>query len=106
MFSGREFSEALSSCNVRSAPGLDGVGHGALLGLFERSKQFLLSLYPHLISECPILSEGRPRFFRFLAERFPGRLPERVDMGDLIFYLDPEAVGELGRFFRSGDLVI
>ena len=27
------------------------------------------------VSECPILSEGRPRFFRFLAERFSGRPP-------------------------------
>ena len=65
----------------------------------------LMSL-AHLISECPILSEGRPRFFRFLAERFPGRPPERVDLGDLIFDPDAEAVEELGRFFRSGDLVI
>ena len=60
----------------------------------------------HLINECPILSEGRPRFFRFLAECFPGRPPEQTDLGDLIFEPDPEAVGELGRFLRSGDLVI
>ena len=60
----------------------------------------------HLISECPLLSEGRPRFFRFLAERFPGRPPEQADLGDLIFEPDPEAVGELGRFLRFGDLVI
>ena len=60
----------------------------------------------HLISECPILSEGRPRFFRFLAERFPGRPPEQTDLGDLIFEPDPEAVGELGRFLHFGDLVI
>ena len=59
-----------------------------------------------LIGECPILSESRPRFFRFLAERFPGKPPEQVDLGDLIFDPDPEAVGELGRFLRSGDLVI
>ena len=60
----------------------------------------------HLIGECPILSENRPRFFRFLAERFPGRPPECVDLGDLFFDPDPEAVWELGSFFRSGDLVI
>ena len=39
-FSAREFSVALGSCNVRSAPGLDGVGYGALLGLSERSRKF------------------------------------------------------------------
>ena len=60
----------------------------------------------HLTSECPILSEGRPRFFRFLAERFPGRPPEQVDLGDLIFAPNPEAVGELERFLQSGDLII
>ena len=49
-FSGREFSAALSSCNVRSAPGLNGVGYGALLGLSERSKEFLLSLYNRMFS--------------------------------------------------------
>ena len=47
----------------------------------------------NLIGECPILSEGRPRFFRFLAERFPGRPPEQTDLGDLIFEPDPEDVG-------------
>ena len=47
-FSGREFSAVLSSCNVRSAPGLDGVGCGALLGLSERAKECLLSLF-HLM---------------------------------------------------------
>ena len=60
----------------------------------------------HLINECPILSEGRPGFFHFLAERFPGRPPEQTDLGDLIFDPDPVAVRELGRFVRSGDLVI
>ena len=48
--SGREFSAALSSCNRRSAPGLDGVGYGALLGLSERSREFLLSLFNHMFS--------------------------------------------------------
>ena len=49
-FSGREFSAALGSCNVRSAPGLDDVGYGALLGLSDRSKEFLLSLYNRMFS--------------------------------------------------------
>ena len=66
----------------------------------------VLKSLAHLVGECPILSEGRPRSFRFLAKRFPGRPPEQVDLGDLIFDPDPEAVGELGRFLRSGDLVI
>ena len=66
----------------------------------------MLKSLAHLIGECPILLEGRPRFFRFLAERFLGRPPEQVDLGDLIFDPDPEAVRELGRFLRSGDLVI
>ena len=39
----------------------------------------------HLINECPILSEGRPRLFRFLAVRFPGGPPEHTDLGNLIF---------------------
>ena len=42
-FSGREFSVALSSCS-------NGVGYGALLGLSERSKEFLLSLYNRMFS--------------------------------------------------------
>ena len=69
-FSGREFFAALSSCNVRSAPGLDGVGYGTLLGLSERSKVFLLSLFNHMfsVSRFPP-SWGTPwyNFFRRLA---------------------------------------
>ena len=60
----------------------------------------------HLIRECPIFSDRRPRFFRFLSERFPGRPPEQVDLGELIFPPDPEAVGELRRFFCSADMII
>ena len=60
----------------------------------------------HLIQECPIFSERRPRFFRFLSERFPSRPPERVDLGDLVFPPDPEAVRELRRFLCSGDIII
>ena len=60
----------------------------------------------HLVCDYPILSERRPRFFRFLSERFPGRPPERVNLDDLIFPPDPEAVGELGRFLCSADLII
>ena len=58
----------------------------------------------HLVGECPILSEGRPRFFRFLAKRFPGRPPERVDLGDLFFDPDPEAVWEIFSIWRSGHI--
>ena len=60
----------------------------------------------HLINEYSIFLEGRPRFFRFLAECFPGRPPAQTDLGDLIFDPDPKAVGELGGFLRSGNLVI
>ena len=60
----------------------------------------------HLIRECPIFSDRRPRFFRFLSESFPGRPPEQVDLSDLIFPPDPEAVGELGRFFCSAGMTI
>ena len=49
-FSGRGFSAALSSCNVRFASSFDGVGYGALLGLSERSKEFLLSLFNRMFS--------------------------------------------------------
>ena len=65
-----------------------------------------LKSLPHLIRECSILSERRPRFFRFLSERFPGRPPEQVDLDDLIFPPDPEAVGELGRFLCPADMII
>ena len=65
-----------------------------------------LKSLPHLIHDCPIFSERRPRFFRFLAERFPGRPPEQVDLDDLIFSPDPEAVGELGRFLCSPEMII
>ena len=60
----------------------------------------------HLIRECPIFSERRPGFFRFLSERFPDRPPEQVDLDNLIFPLDPEAVGELGRFLCFADMII
>ena len=60
----------------------------------------------HVINECPILSQNRPRFLRFLAERFPERLPEQTNLGNLIFAPDPGAVGELGIFLRSSDLII
>ena len=60
----------------------------------------------HLIQECPIFYERRPKFFRFLSERIPGRTPEQVDLGDLIFTPDPEVVRELGRFLCSGDIII
>ena len=30
----------------------------------------------HLCNSCPLLSEGRPQFFSFLAARFPDRPPE------------------------------
>ena len=41
----------------------------------------------------------------FLTERFPGRPPEKADLGDLIFEPDPEAVVELGRFLRLETLL-
>ena len=60
----------------------------------------------HFIQECPILSERRPRFFWFLFERFPGRPSEKVEFGDIVFSPDPEAVGKLGRFLCSGDMIV
>ena len=65
-----------------------------------------LKSLPHLIRECPIFSERRPRFFRFLSERFPGRPPEQADLDDLILPPDPEAVGGLGRFLCSAEMII
>ena len=49
-FTGRELSAALSSCNSRSAPSLDGVGYGILLGLSERARELLLSLFNRMFS--------------------------------------------------------
>ena len=36
---------AMRSCNACSAPGLDGIGYGVLLGLSERVRDFLMSLF-------------------------------------------------------------
>ena len=66
----------------------------------------VLKSLPHLIRESPIFSDRRPRFFRFFLQSFPGTPPEHVDLGDLVFPLNPEAVGELGRFLRSADMII
>ena len=65
-----------------------------------------LKSLPHLIRDCPIFSERRPRFFRFLAQRLPGMSPEQVDQDDLNFPPDPEAVGELGRFLCTPEMII
>ena len=43
-FSASEFLAALGSCNVRSAPGLDGVRYGVLRGMSERASGSVPSL--------------------------------------------------------------
>ena len=60
----------------------------------------------HLCIYCPLLSDGRPRFFSFIAVRFPDQSPEQVNQADLIFDPETGTFGELGRFLRSGSLLI
>ena len=60
----------------------------------------------HLFMNCPLLSEGRPRFFGFLARRFPGLSPDNFDYRELVFDPDASVVSELGRFFKHGSIII
>ena len=50
-FSEQEFYAALGSYNLRSAPGLDGIGYRVLLGLSERDRGFLLFLFNSMFAE-------------------------------------------------------
>ena len=59
----------------------------------------------HLFLNCPLMSEGRPGFFGFLACRFPGLPPDQFDYRELVFDPDPCVVSELGRFFKHGNLI-
>ena len=60
----------------------------------------------HLFTNCPLLSEGRPRLFGFLACRFPGLSPDNFDYRELVFDPDASEVSELGRFFKHGSIII
>ena len=44
----------------------------------------------HLFLNCPLLSEGRPRLFGYLACRFPGLPPDEFDYRELVF--DPDSI--------------
>ena len=59
----------------------------------------------HLFTNCPLLSEGRPRFSDFLACRFPGLSPDNFDYRELVFHPDASEVSELGRFFKHGSII-
>ena len=62
-FSTLEFSAALETCNVRSAPGLDGIGYGVLRGMSERADH-----------RRTVLPQSLPMFSRALDElRVPWR---------------------------------
>ena len=50
-FSVSEFSVALGSFNVRSAPGLDGIGYEVLRGMLERARGFVFSLFNRMSAE-------------------------------------------------------
>ena len=60
----------------------------------------------HLFLNCPLLLEGRPGFFGFLACRFPGLPPDQFDYRELLFDPDPCVVSELWGFFKHGNLII
>ena len=53
----------------------------------------------HLFLSCPLLSEGRPGIFGFLASRFPGLLPDLLDYRELVF--DPDPVPSPGSFLTK-----
>ena len=59
-FSMLEFSAALETCNVRSAPGLDGIGYGVLRGMSKRAKEFVLSLFNRMFLPKPGSTKFRP----------------------------------------------
>ena len=60
----------------------------------------------HLSLNCPLLSEGRPRLFGYLACWFPGLPPDKFDYRELVFDPDSSVVSELGRFFKHGNFII
>ena len=59
----------------------------------------------HIFLISPLLSEGRSKFFGFLARRFPGLPPDQFDYRELVLDPDPSVVSELGRFYRLGYLI-
>ena len=50
-FSSREFSAALASCGVHTAPGLDGVEYRVVRGLSSLSHEFLLALFNRMFRD-------------------------------------------------------
>ena len=65
-FSALEFSAALESCNVRSAPGLAGIGYGVLRGMSERARGFVLSLFSRMFVESRFPHSWRETLVTFL----------------------------------------
>ena len=60
----------------------------------------------HPFLNYPLLSEGRPGFFGFLVRRFPGLPPDQFNYKEFVFDPDPSVVSELGKFFKSGNLIL
>ena len=60
----------------------------------------------HLFLNCPLLSQGRPGFFGFIACRFDVLSSDQLDYRELMFDPDSSVVSELGRFFKRENLVI
>ena len=60
----------------------------------------------HLFLNCPLLSEGRPGFFGFLTCQIPGLPPDQFNYKELVFDPDPNVVSELGKFLKSGNLIL
>ena len=65
-FSALEFSTALESCNVRSAPGLDGIGYGVPRGMSERARGFVFSLFSRMFVESRFPHSWRDTLVTYL----------------------------------------
>ena len=70
-FSDQEFTAALGSCNVLSAPSLNGISYGTLLGFLDRSSSlqvFLLSLFNAMFRESSFPPAWRDTLVSFIPE--------------------------------------
>lgn len=60
----------------------------------------------HLLSNCSLLSPGRPEFFSFMFYRFQNFNPDSVDLDGILFNPDRKSVVELGKFCYAFNMII
>ena len=72
-FSPREFSAALASCGVRTAPGLDGVDYRVVRGLPSLSHEFLLALFNRIFRDSLLPKSWRDSMVVFIPKAVSGK---------------------------------